>query len=123
MINQLVYLPRVDCKNLYNYIIFIFICLLVNVFHEVLKTLYFFIAIQNKGDNTITSENSEVVTELYYANFNDALDDSSLEGALKEFYQDFKYPLYKEKKVPQDAEVYNITHSTGKNSISTFKMN
>ncbi|XP_071135826.1 uncharacterized protein [Mytilus edulis] len=72
-----------------------------------------FIHSWNKGDNTITSENSEVVTELYYANFNDALDDSSLEGALKEFYQDFKYPLYKERKVPQDAEVYNMTHSTG----------
>ncbi|CAC5373125.1 unnamed protein product [Mytilus coruscus] len=67
----------------------------------------------NKGDTTITSENSEVITELYYVNFNEVLDNTSLEEALKEFYQHFKYPLYKERKVSHDAEVYNMTHFTG----------
>ncbi|CAC5373127.1 unnamed protein product [Mytilus coruscus] len=67
----------------------------------------------NKGDTTITSENSAVITELYYVNFNEVLDNISLGDALKEFYQHFKYPLYKERKVPHDAEVYNMTHFTG----------
>ncbi|XP_076078924.1 uncharacterized protein LOC143048969 [Mytilus galloprovincialis] len=70
-----------------------------------------FIHSWNKGDNTITSESSVVVTELYYPDFNDVLDDNSLGKALNEFYQHFKYPLYREWKVPKDAEVYNMTHS------------
>ncbi|XP_071136799.1 uncharacterized protein [Mytilus edulis] len=77
------------------------------------QTTEAFIQSWNKGDNTITNENSEVVTELYYANFDQVLDDSSLSESLKEFYQEFKYPLYTERKVPHDAEVYNMTHVTG----------
>ncbi|CAC5418939.1 unnamed protein product [Mytilus coruscus] len=71
-----------------------------------------FIHTWNKGDNTINSANSVVETELYYADLEEELDDISFGEALKEFYQHFKYPLYTEKKVPQDAEVYNMTHST-----------
>lgn len=54
------------------------------------------------------------MTEMYYADFDGVIDYNSLGQALKEFYQDFKYPLYKEKKIPQDAIVFNMTDVTGK---------
>ncbi|CAC5386124.1 unnamed protein product [Mytilus coruscus] len=72
-----------------------------------------FIHSWNKGDNTINNENEEVVKEMYYVNLDKIIDDNSLVGALKEFHQDFKYPLYKEKKIPLDAEVLNITGPAG----------
>ncbi|CAC5411658.1 unnamed protein product [Mytilus coruscus] len=72
-----------------------------------------FIHSWNKGDNTINSANEEVVKEMYYVDLDEVIDDNSLVGALKEFYQDFKYPLYKEKKRPLDAEILNITISAG----------
>ncbi|CAC5424297.1 unnamed protein product [Mytilus coruscus] len=72
-----------------------------------------FIHSWNKGDNTINNANKEVVKEMYYVNLDEAIDDKSLVGALKEFYQDFNYPVYKEKKIPQDAEVLNITGHAG----------
>lgn len=70
--------------------------------------------LQNKGDNTINIDNDKVVKEMYYINLDGVIDDNSLKGSLKKFHQDFKYPVYKEKKIPQDAEVLNITGSTGK---------
>lgn len=72
-----------------------------------------FIHSWNKGENPINGENEEVVMEMYYANLDEVIDDISLRGALKEFHQDFKYPVYKEKKIPEDAEILNITRSTG----------
>ncbi|XP_052090102.1 uncharacterized protein LOC127726691 [Mytilus californianus] len=72
-----------------------------------------FIHSWNKGDNTINNANEEVVKEMYYVNLDKVIDDESLVGALKEFFQDFKYPVYKEKKIPQDAEVLNITGHAG----------
>ncbi|XP_076078923.1 uncharacterized protein LOC143048968 isoform X2 [Mytilus galloprovincialis] len=71
-----------------------------------------FIHSWNKRDNTINSDNEEVVKEMYYINLDKGIDDNSLEGALKKFHQDFRYPVYKEKKIPQDAEVVNITGPT-----------
>ncbi|CAC5424300.1 unnamed protein product [Mytilus coruscus] len=67
----------------------------------------------NKGDNIINSANDEVVKEMYYVNLDEVMDGNSLGGALKDFYQDFKYPAYKEKKIPHDAKVLNITFSAG----------
>lgn len=64
-----------------------------------------------------------MITELYYVNFNEDHDDMFLGKDLKEFYQEFKYPLYNERKVPQDAQVYNMTHSTGKYSNLTCILN
>ncbi|XP_063402449.1 uncharacterized protein LOC134686697 [Mytilus trossulus] len=72
-----------------------------------------FIHSWNKGDNTINSDNEKVVKEMYYINLDQVVDVKSLEGALKKFYQDFNYPVYKEKKIPDDAEMLNITRSTG----------
>ncbi|XP_052090097.1 uncharacterized protein LOC127726689 isoform X1 [Mytilus californianus] len=72
-----------------------------------------FIHSWNKGDKTINSTNEVVVTEMYYADFDEIIDYNSLGQSLKEFYQDFKYPLYKEIKVPKDAEVFNMTSSLG----------
>ncbi|XP_052090222.1 uncharacterized protein LOC127726809 [Mytilus californianus] len=72
-----------------------------------------FIHSWNKGDKSITSADGKVVTEMYYADVHDVIQPTFLKGAVKEFYQDFEYPLYKEKKIPQDAEVYNMTRSTG----------
>ncbi|XP_071135831.1 uncharacterized protein [Mytilus edulis] len=71
-----------------------------------------FIHSWNKGDKSIISADGEVVTEMYYADNHDVIQPTFLKGAVKEFYQNFEYPLYKEKKIPQDAEVYNMTHST-----------
>lgn len=51
--------------------------------------------------------------EMYYADNHDVVQPTFLKGAVKEFYHNFEYPLYKEKKIPQDAEVYNMTRSTG----------
>lgn len=70
--------------------------------------------LQNKGDNTINSNNEEVKKEMYYIYLDEVFEVTSLEGALKEFYQDLKYPVYKEKKIPLDAEVLNITRTAGK---------
>ncbi|XP_052090101.1 uncharacterized protein LOC127726690 [Mytilus californianus] len=72
-----------------------------------------FIHSWNKGDNTINSENEEVVKEMFYVNLDEVIDVNFLAGALKDFYQDFKYPVYMEKKIPQDAEILNITGSAG----------
>ncbi|XP_063402215.1 uncharacterized protein LOC134686478 [Mytilus trossulus] len=71
------------------------------------------IVYSNKGDKSIISADAEVVTEVYYADVQDVIQPTFLKGAVKEFYQYFEYPLYKEKKIPQDAEVYNMTRSTG----------
>lgn len=51
---------------------------------------------------------------MYYISLDEVFEVTSLEGALKEFYQDLKYPVYKEKKIPLDAEVLNITRTAGK---------
>lgn len=69
---------------------------------------------QNKGDNTINNANEKVVMEMYYADFDEIINDISLRGTLQEFHEDFKYPVYKEKKIPDDSEVLNITRSAGK---------
>ncbi|XP_063402213.1 uncharacterized protein LOC134686476 [Mytilus trossulus] len=74
---------------------------------------FFYLSLDNKEDNTINSNNEEVIKEMYYVNLDEVIDNNSLVGALKEFYQDFKYPVYKEKKIPQDAEILNITRSAG----------
>ncbi|XP_071137206.1 uncharacterized protein [Mytilus edulis] len=76
-----------------------------------------FIHSWNKGDNTISSDNEKVVKEMYYINLDEVVDVNVLEGALKKFHQDYKYPVYKEKKVPQDAEILHIRSSTGKNTV------
>ncbi|VDI61490.1 Hypothetical predicted protein [Mytilus galloprovincialis] len=81
---------------------------------------------KGEGDNTIYSENEELVKEMYYINLDKVIDDNSLEGALKEFHQDFRYPVYEEKKIPQDAEVLNITGPAGsrvKRSMMTYRRN
>lgn len=58
--------------------------------------------------------------EMYYINLDEVIDDNSLEGALKEFHQDFKFPVYKEKKIPEDAEILDITRSTGTKQSKMF---
>lgn len=50
---------------------------------------------------------------MYYINLDEVVNVNSLEGALEEFYQDFKYPVYKEKEIPDGAEILKITHSEG----------
>ncbi|VDH97155.1 Hypothetical predicted protein [Mytilus galloprovincialis] len=72
-----------------------------------------FIHSWNKGDNTINSDNEEVVKEMYYINLDGVINDHSLEGHLKEYYQDFRYPIYQEKKIPENAKLLNITRSAG----------
>ncbi|CAC5378256.1 unnamed protein product [Mytilus coruscus] len=76
-----------------------------------------FIHSWNKGDNTINSANEEVVKEMYYVDLDEVIDDNSLARSLKEFYQDFKFPVYKENKIPQDAEILNITRSSGETTL------
>ncbi|XP_071135828.1 uncharacterized protein [Mytilus edulis] len=79
-----------------------------------------FIHSWNKGDNTINSDNEEVVKEMFYVNLDEVVDEKSLAGTLTEFHQDFKYPVYEEKKIPQDSEVLNITGSRVKRALTTF---
>ncbi|CAG2188900.1 unnamed protein product [Mytilus edulis] len=78
------------------------------------QTTEAFIHSWNKGDKTINNANEKVVVEMYFADFNEIIDNISLRGALQEFHEDFKYPVYKEKKIPDDSEVLNITRSAGK---------
>ncbi|VDI75371.1 Hypothetical predicted protein [Mytilus galloprovincialis] len=77
------------------------------------QTTEAFIHSWNKGDNTINNANEKVVMEMYYADFDEIINDISLRGTLQEFHEDFKYPVYKEKKIPDDSEVLNITRSAG----------
>lgn len=59
--------------------------------------------------------------EMYYADNHYVVQPTFLKGAVKEFYHNFEYPLYKEKTIPQDAEVYNMTRSTDNKNILRIK--
>lgn len=59
---------------------------------------------------------------MYFINLDEVVDVNSLEGALKKFHQDYKYPVYKEKKVPQDAEILHIRNSTGRKTGNIFQI-
>lgn len=52
--------------------------------------------------------------EIFYANLDEVIDENSFGGALKEFHEDFRYPVYKENKIPEDDKILNITRSAGK---------
>ncbi|CAC5373130.1 unnamed protein product [Mytilus coruscus] len=62
------------------------------------QTTEAFIHSWNKGDNTINNANEKVIVEMYYADFDEIIDDISLRGALEEFHRDFEYPVYKKRR-------------------------
>lgn len=85
-----------------------------------MKMIIYSLSLQNKGDTAVKSANEEVVNEMYYIDFDEVIDDTSLVESLTEFYQDFKYPIYKKKTLPQGAEILNVTRSEGKNHVKVF---
>ncbi|XP_063419897.1 uncharacterized protein LOC134705058 [Mytilus trossulus] len=74
----------------------------------------------NKGTNSITSINATVVIEMYYVDDKEVVDTVAIGEDLRRFYESFEYPLYLEKKIPSDAEVLNITNSSGRRFKRTF---
>lgn len=62
----------------------------------------------NQGINSISHDESVVVTEYYYleSKINDTF---GMGKDLRKFLDSFGYPLYKEVKVPEDATIMNIT--------------
>lgn len=74
------------------------------------KSLYL---LQNKGVNSISSENTQVIEEKYYVDGEEVNNTVSLGEDLRKFYEKFGYPLYKEKKIPEDAEILNISYPAG----------
>lgn len=83
--------------------------------------LYLFnLLIQNKGDNSINSDKSIKVNERYYIDDEEVTNTVQLGEDLREFYEKYGkddkgegFPLFKEKKLPEDAVLLNITSSGG----------
>lgn len=70
---------------------------------------------QNQGINSISHDDSVVVREYYYLE-SEITDTTGLGSELRKFLDSFKYPLYKEVKVPNDAIIMNVT--TGGKKVS-----
>ena len=60
---------------------------------------------------------------MYYLEGDEILDTVFLGDDLRQFYEEFEYPLYREKMISSGAEVLNITRSVGKSLLSIFDMN
>ena len=83
--------------------------------------LYLFnLLIQNKGDNSIDSDRSIKVNERYYIDDEEVTNTVKLGEDLREFYEKYGkddkgegFPLFKEKKLAEDAVLLNITSSGG----------
>ena len=68
---------------------------------------------KNQGINSISDNDSEKITEMYYIDTREIINTVFLGEGLSEFYESFRLPLYYEKKIPKDAKIFNMTDLTG----------
>ncbi|XP_052093877.1 uncharacterized protein LOC127729942 isoform X2 [Mytilus californianus] len=66
----------------------------------------------NQGVNSISSDNSVLVPEYFYLD-SEITDTVFMGEKLIKFYQSFKYPLFREIKVPNDGVLVNMTTKQG----------
>lgn len=80
----------------------------------------------NKGENSIDSQNSKAINELYYIDNEEVKNTIMIGEDLRKFYENYGkdenggFPLYKEKKLPENAVLLNITRTGVKRNKRAF---